>query len=610
SYVWLGWAMCSFLMLGVLYAMWPANAGTGVPPVAWAAAYSAMGRTLWAVGLSWIVLASLAGYGGIVARLLSWSAMVPLSRLTYSAYIVHPLVIATFYGSQQGVLDYSEYMLAYFSMGNLCISYTAALVFSMVFEAPVMAMEKVFLGRNTLQTADSRKARGKDSGQPPNEAASFPGGLPRRRTGLSVVAEAACASEGHSPPPRRLQKTGAMTLLAVLTFLVAVAFLLSLLWVLKRRHEHSLFRRHGIPGPQPDLIFGNWDQLRVDRLQKLVAAGAIEAKGRLCLVVDPEKNEVRVKLHWIPFHLLDDNVGRAVEPYGKVTEVTRETWRVNGFKGVQSTTRIARLTLKEGVTVEQLPHQLRMPGCTALVLAPGRAPLCLRCRRTGHIRRECSVPRCDSCRRFGHTTEDCRRTYADVANVGTADETTELVMDQEEAEEAAGAPSKVPSASELPPDTAGATEPAVREPALGSPSQDQGQGQDHSRREPSPNVSGGEEAQKDDEQDMEAISGTAKRPLETAQTQKPEQTDGLQGRMTQRFQLITKRVMERWIQEYGKVFGLYMAEIPYLVVSDVDLIKQCLVKESRFFRDRSRFVLNVEPFSSSLLLSHRWADRT
>lgn len=147
SYVWLGWAMCSFLMLGVLYAMWPANAGTGVPPVAWAAAYSAMGRTLWAVGLSWIVLASLAGYGGIVARLLSWSAMVPLSRLTYSAYIVHPLVIATFYGSQQGVLDYSEYMLAYFSMGNLCISYTAALVFSMVFEAPVMAMEKVFLGR-------------------------------------------------------------------------------------------------------------------------------------------------------------------------------------------------------------------------------------------------------------------------------------------------------------------------------------------------------------------------------------------------------------------------------------------------------------------------------
>lgn len=119
--------------------------------------------------------------------------------------------------------------------------------------------------------------------------------------------------------------------------------------------------------------------------------------------------------------------------------------------------------------------------------------------------------------------------------------TKELVMDQEEAEEAAGAPSKAPAALELAPDTAGITKPAVREPALGSFSQDQGQGQDPSRREPRPNVSGEEEAQEDDEQGMEATSGTAKRPLETAQIQEPEQTDGLQGRMAQRFQLITKR---------------------------------------------------------------------
>lgn len=181
--------------------------------------------------------------------------------------------------------------------------------------------------------------------------------------------------------------------------------------------------------------------------QKLVAAGTIEAKkGRRCLVIDPKKDKVRVKLHWTAFHLPDDNVRRALESYGKATEVTRETWHVSGFEGVLFTARIVRLTLKEGVTVEQLPHQLRKPGCTALVLAPGRAPPCLGYRRTGHIRRECSVPHCDSCRRFGHTTEDCRRMHADVANVGTADETSELVMNQEEAEETAGAPSKAQSA--------------------------------------------------------------------------------------------------------------------------------------------------------------------
>lgn len=59
--------------------------------------------------------------------------------------------------------------------------------------------------------------------------------------------------------------------------------------------------------------------------------------------------------------------------------------------------------------------------------------------------------------------------------------------------------------------------------------------------------------------------------------------------------------MDQWIQKYGKVFGFYMAEIPYMVVSDVDMVKQCLIKEAHLFRDRPRAIINVEPFRSSLL---------
>lgn len=61
--------------------------------------------------------------------------------------------------------------------------------------------------------------------------------------------------------------------------------------------------------------------------QKLVATGTIEAKRRHCFVVDQKKNEVRVKLHWVPFYLQVDNVRRALEPYGKVTEVTGDLSR-------------------------------------------------------------------------------------------------------------------------------------------------------------------------------------------------------------------------------------------------------------------------------------------
>ncbi|XP_037512379.1 cytochrome P450 3A7 [Rhipicephalus sanguineus] len=60
-------------------------------------------------------------------------------------------------------------------------------------------------------------------------------------------------------------------------------------------------------------------------------------------------------------------------------------------------------------------------------------------------------------------------------------------------------------------------------------------------------------------------------------------------------------VMERWIAEYGKVFGYYSGEMPFIVVSDPDMIKQCLVKEFPTFHDRAPFVLSVEPFTSCML---------
>lgn len=95
------------------------------------------------------------------------------------------------------------------------------------------------------------------------------------------------------------------------------------------------------------------------------------------------------------------------------------------------------MTLREGFTSECLPHQLRLHGGNVLVIVPGRAPLCLRCQKTGHIRKECKVPRCDQCNRYGHSSQDCAVTYAIVTSNATANDTADLVMDAEEAESAA-----------------------------------------------------------------------------------------------------------------------------------------------------------------------------
>ena len=79
-----------------------------------------LNRTAWALGLAWMTAACVNGYGGpvdwviftvcrtfemmIVFKVLSLPPLRPLSRLTYAAYLVHPLVILFNYQVVFGLL--------------------------------------------------------------------------------------------------------------------------------------------------------------------------------------------------------------------------------------------------------------------------------------------------------------------------------------------------------------------------------------------------------------------------------------------------------------------------------------------------------------------------
>ncbi|XP_077539196.1 uncharacterized protein LOC144151904 [Haemaphysalis longicornis] len=171
--------------------------------------------------------------------------------------------------------------------------------------------------------------------------------------------------------------------------------------------------------------------------KKMLATGELQVKGRRCLVIDPQDQEVKLKLHWLLYGVADEDIRAAFAAYGKVSEVTRERWRVQGVHDKGSTTRTVLLKLKAGLKVDDLPHQIRVAGELALVVAPGRPMQCLRCHTAGHVRRDCQVPRCSRCRRFGHRDEQCVKTYANVTGSTEREDSIELLMDTAEAEEAA-----------------------------------------------------------------------------------------------------------------------------------------------------------------------------
>ncbi|KAH7982413.1 hypothetical protein HPB52_004684 [Rhipicephalus sanguineus] len=94
-----------------------------------------------------------------------------------------------------------------------------------------------------------------------------------------------------------------------------------------------------------------------------------------------------VQFTWLLPTIPDDDVQAALLNYRIVTDVVKERWKVSGVSDKASRTRTVIMNLKAGVKPEDIPHQIRIAGELALVVVPGRAPLCLRCQCTGHNRR-------------------------------------------------------------------------------------------------------------------------------------------------------------------------------------------------------------------------------
>lgn len=55
--------------------------------------YAATHRTAWAMSLGWVSYACATGRGGLVNRFLSWKAFIPLSRLSFAAFLMQTIVI-------------------------------------------------------------------------------------------------------------------------------------------------------------------------------------------------------------------------------------------------------------------------------------------------------------------------------------------------------------------------------------------------------------------------------------------------------------------------------------------------------------------------------------
>ncbi|XP_055859972.1 O-acyltransferase like protein-like [Biomphalaria glabrata] len=86
------------------------------------AIYEAFSRPAWALALSWVIFCCSTGQGAFVGKFLSWNVFLPLCRITYGVFLLHPILIH--------VVIESAHNNFYLNLGELVYTYIALFVCS------------------------------------------------------------------------------------------------------------------------------------------------------------------------------------------------------------------------------------------------------------------------------------------------------------------------------------------------------------------------------------------------------------------------------------------------------------------------------------------------
>ncbi|XP_030850769.1 nose resistant to fluoxetine protein 6 [Strongylocentrotus purpuratus] len=140
----IGWVFATAVGMSLVYGLYPSFHGHPLS-TAENAAYMALCRFTWAVSLSWVVFACHYGYGGWINDFLSWELWIPMSRLTYSAYLLHPIIIMVYDFNHGNNYFYSIYMLAFEVTAIVTLAYVAAILMAVAIEFPLGNLEKLFM---------------------------------------------------------------------------------------------------------------------------------------------------------------------------------------------------------------------------------------------------------------------------------------------------------------------------------------------------------------------------------------------------------------------------------------------------------------------------------
>ncbi|XP_035039785.2 O-acyltransferase like protein [Hippoglossus stenolepis] len=133
----LGWFCCLSLMavvVGLAYVLQEEPTSLSLPH----ALYQGLHRPLWALAVTWIIVACEEGYGGFIKSFLSLGFWLPLSNISFACYLSHPIFIIIYIGLQETPIHYTDLNFMYMFLGHVVLTLVVSYVLTVLIEKPFL----------------------------------------------------------------------------------------------------------------------------------------------------------------------------------------------------------------------------------------------------------------------------------------------------------------------------------------------------------------------------------------------------------------------------------------------------------------------------------------
>jgi len=117
--------------------------------------YICFSRLTWACAVGIITLACYYDYLPMTNAFLSHWAWKPMAKLTFGAYLLHPILIGVFFGNLSGFQLFSITGVLSSAWWYFCLAYAAAIVLYCVVEKPIASLRESFMAPSGTKKAVS-----------------------------------------------------------------------------------------------------------------------------------------------------------------------------------------------------------------------------------------------------------------------------------------------------------------------------------------------------------------------------------------------------------------------------------------------------------------------